>query len=138
MPRGECGRMYRARVFSDPSALSRTLTSEIESATAGVFIESAGWPMDPPTVSKPVTGAVALGVAALDPSGGLGNKGADTALLRPLLIAAPRVIIVACGAAVRPVTRTFLMATHETEAGRALAGHPRVEVWFDAEAWPLG
>lgn len=54
-----------------------------------------------------------------------------------LLRRVERLAFVITGADKREIARTFLSATRTTIAGRAVAGHPAVEVWLDAAAWPL-
>lgn len=49
-----------------------------------------------------------------------------------------RIVVVVQGAAKREIASAFLTRTLTTTAGLALQGHRGVELWSDADAWPLG
>lgn len=48
-----------------------------------------------------------------------------------------RLVVAVQGADKRAIAERFVRQTLTTTAGRALEGHPRVELWTDADAWPL-
>lgn len=53
------------------------------------------------------------------------------------LVRVDRLVFLVTGAEKREAARLLLTRTDQVAAGLAVAGAPRVEVWFDQAAWPL-
>ena len=133
-----CGRMYRTRVYPSTQSLARALAEELGAMVGAVHVLPTGLSHDIAEAIRGVSERRGIEEPCAPETTLIAALNTDTGLAAAPPSRCTRAVIIITGEAMREPARRFLRATYETDAGTLLREVERVDVWLDADAWPLG